>query len=327
MQGVSVRRVPSNEPGAGICVVRLHYSADPTMSADKVNALRAKYMSEARFRREMEIEYCALEGQRLYPEFSSDVNPIPEFDVSDRERWTIWMACDPHPRTAHAMVWEAFNSRGDRAVCGELWPEFGTRYGPQDGVRWKTRDYADAVQLFESDSECKPSPFRWARGKRLHVHRRIMDTYGKASNSDEGDGEDYFATYRRLGVEMTKKAVATQRPAMQVNLNFDAALKGENNLAKAYDSIGRALAARKDAGGFGAPPAMRVFEECYETIDEFENVRYSEETPERLSDEKPVSYQKHCLDCLAYIETARPGFVMSKRAASSWEPLDKDTGY
>lgn len=332
VQGVSLRRIPEGLPGAGIAVVRLHYSADPTMTAQRVFSLRERYTSEARWRREMEIEYEALEGELLYPEFSRQHNLIAPFDVSDAERWTIWMALDPHPRTAHAMVWEAFNSRHDRVVCGEFWPEFGTRYGPTDGIRWKVRDYVQAIQLFESDSECKPAPFEWARGKRLKVHRRLMDTYGKASNADAGDYEDYFDQYRKIGMEFSKEAI--NRPSEQVNLHFDAALKGQNNLAKAYDSIGRALQSRIDA-----PPALRVFADCYETIEEFENVRYPKSEKKRGDDfgldvgagkdagERPISYQKHCLDCLAYIETARPQFMMAHRPVSTRQPIYPNTAY
>src|SRR5271154_2713107 len=129
MQGVSLRRVPQGQPGAGMAVLRLHYSADPERwSPEMVAKLRATYTSDARWNREMEIAYEALEGELLYPEFSRDRNLCQPFDVSDPNYWTLWMALDPHPRTAHAMVWEAFNKHDDRVVCGELWPEFGTRY-------------------------------------------------------------------------------------------------------------------------------------------------------------------------------------------------------
>ena len=322
MQGVSLRRIPEGVPGAGIAVVRLHYSADPSNTPEKLAALRSKYTSEARWRRELEIEYEALEGELLYGEWNRERNKVESFDVSDPERWTIWMGLDPHPRTAHAMVWEAFNKHMDRVVCGEFWPEFGTRFGPRDGARWRTKDYAEAIQMFESDSELKPSPFEWARGKRLRVFRRIMDTFGKAANSDEG--EDYFESYRNCGIDLTKKAKAD---AEKVRLVFDPALKGQENLAKAADSIGRALMARKDSAGRVAPPAMVVFEGCWETIDEFENVRYPEGDAEKHADEKPVTYRKHCLDCLHYIETARPHFVMPRRAGGRWEPIYQATGY
>lgn len=339
MQGVSLRRVAQGQPCAGMLVVRLHYSADPERwTPDEVAKLRASYASEARFRRELEIEYEALEGELLYPEFARERNVVEPFDVSDPERWTIWMALDPHPRTAHAMAWEAVNKHGDRALCGELWPEFGTAYGPTDGVRWKTRDYAQAIQLFESDSELKPAPFEWARGKRLRIFRRFMDTFGKGANSDEGD-EDYFEAYRKLGIELSHEAEKAGQSSQVVKLNFDSALKGQDNLSKAYDAIGRALAARVDKSGSRQAPQMVVFEGCYEAIDEFENVRYPK-TKKRPGDdfgveagagqesgEKVVTFQKHVLDCLAYIETARPKFIQPGRRRSTFQPIYESTAY
>jgi hypothetical protein len=320
MQGVAIREIPSGKPGAGLPVVRLHYTADPSMTPERLQDLKSKYTSEARYNREMEIQYEALEGELLYPEFNRDRNLCEPFDVSDRDRWTIYMALDPHPRTAHAMAWEAFNKHGDRAVCGEFWPEFGTTYGPTDGIRWHTREYAEWIQFFESDSQDKPEPFRWARGKRLHVHRRFMDTFGSAANSDEG--EDYFETYRRLGVELTKRAIVTNKGSYQVSLNFDPALKGSNNLAKAQDSIARAMMPQQDSTGRNIGPChMVIFNNLFELVDEFENVRFPKGRPkpgddftaegmaQRDTDEKVVTYQKHVIDCLHYMETARPKFI------------------
>lgn len=70
INGVSIRRIPTGLPGAGIPIIRLHVSADPNFGPDKQAALRSKYTSEARYRREIEIEYEALEGELLYPEFN-----------------------------------------------------------------------------------------------------------------------------------------------------------------------------------------------------------------------------------------------------------------
>ena len=252
----------------------------------------------------MEIQALAIEGELLYPQFNRERNICQPFDVSDPEYWTLYMALDPHPRTAHAMVWEAFNKYRDRVVVGEMWPEWGTRYGPTNGVRWSTRDYAEAIKLFESDSEYKPSPFLWAKGKKLHVGgRRFMDTFGSGANSDEG--EDFFETYRRLGNELN------------INLNFQPALKGHNNLAKAQDSIARALMPTLQG-----PPILKIFADCDELIEELENVRFPEGDPERPSDERPLTYRKHVIDCVHYIETARPGFIMLRPRFSGPLPFD-----
>jgi hypothetical protein len=205
------------------------------------------------------------------------------------------------------MGWLAFNKHGDFVLCGELFPEFGTPMGPTDGIRWHVKEYAEWIQLFESDSEEKPEPFRWARGKRLHIYRRWMDTFGAAANSDTG--EDYFESYRKAGRDISRGAKDT----MQVNLNYEPALKGHDNLAKAYDFIARALMPQRDAAGHEAPPRFHVFENCYEAIDEFENVRFPEGTPERPVDERPVSYQKHILDTIHYQVTGRPRFVLPSR--------------
>lgn len=312
---------------------RLHMDADPTMTPEKRALLRQRYTSDARYRREIEIEYEALEGELVLPEFNRSRNLVEPFDVSDRDYWTLYMALDPHPRTAHAMVWEAVNKHNDRINCGEFWPEYGTRYASDSG-RWRTRDYAEAIQLFESDSEYKPAPFEWAQGKRLVVRRRFMDTFGRAAYSDEGEGEDYFESYRRLGIELTKKAIAAGKGSEQVNLNFDPALKGHDNLAKAQDSV-----ARQFLPSAQGPPLRRIFSNLYELIDEIENVRHPKKRPMpgddfglehtggRPADEQIVTYQKHCLDCVFYIETSRPIFVIPSAPESRWEPLNPATGY
>ena len=104
MTGMSLRRIPEGFPAAGIPVFRLHYTADPSFTPEKIADLAKKYTSEARRRREMEVEYEALEGELMYSQFNRERNLCEPFDVSDTEYWTIWMGLDPHPRTAHGIV-------------------------------------------------------------------------------------------------------------------------------------------------------------------------------------------------------------------------------
>ena len=305
MRGLSLRLIPEGRPGSGIKIARLHYFADPTMTPERVAALRSQYTSDARWRREMEIQYEALEGELLYPEFHRDLAVCEPFDVSDPETWTIFHACDPHGRTPHAFVWEAFNKHGDRAVCGELWTG---RDLP--GERPTVAQYCALLKWIESDSWDKPISFDWLCGKKLHVYYRVMDTHGAAVNSDEG--KDYFETYRRHG------------------FNYFSALKGEVRLAVARDEVANALLPVEITTGSGKSTGsrLRVFEGCAETIDEFERVRYPEGDPERPADERPMTYRKHLLDCLHYIETAKPRFVLPKwlRKRSRSEPIYSTEG-
>jgi hypothetical protein len=311
MQGVSLRRIQQGRPGAGIAVARLHYDADSSLTPERIAKLKSSYTSEARWRREMEIEYEALEGTLLYPDFNRKRNVCKQFDVSDRWRWTIYMACDPHMRTPHAFVWKAFNASGEWVQCGELWPV--------DGVRYRTSEYAEAIEWLESDSDNKIECFRWAQGRKLKVFKRVMDTHGSAANSDQ-ENEDYFEAYRSQGHRLRKNKRS------DFSLNFEPAIKGHNALEKAVDKIngdfsGRVEGESREPG----PPRGHVFEGCEETILEYENVRFPAPKPKtsfdeqkegvasKESEERVITYRKHCIDADHYIHTSKPRFVLPPR--------------
>lgn len=301
MNGVTLRRIPEN----GIPVLRVHYTSDPTMTPERVAILRSRYTSDARWRREMEIEYEALEGERLYPEYSPEVNDCEPFDVSDPARWTIWMGCDPHGRTPHAFVWLAFDAEGEAVVCGELWPS----------RQYTVREYAETVDWIESDSEGKPLCFEWANGKALRIHKRIMDTFGsnayhfRAGHAQE-PGVDFFDAYKQNGL--------TFYPA------------NKSNLGAVRDEIGEQMVPSRLVLGDQErmAPRFRVFRPCVETRSEFENVRFPEGDAERPGDEKPETYRKHCLDVIHYVTSDKPRFVMVRGVrGDGWKPIYASTGY
>lgn len=281
------------------------------MTEERLAKLKASYTSEARFRREMLVEYEALEGELLYPDFNRKRNSCKPFDVTNRYQWTIYMACDPHMRTPHAFVWKAFNASGEWVQCGELWPV--------DGVRYRTSEYSEVIEWLESDSAAKIECFRWANGKELHIYKRVMDTHGSAANSDQ-ENEDYFEAYRSNGYRLRREK------RKSFSLNFEPAIKGHNALEKAVDTINGDFSGRIEGqGGAVGPPRGHIFEGCEETILELENVRFPKNDPRtafdlkdgtatRESEERIISYRKHCLDGAHYIHTARPRFALPSRA-------------
>lgn len=279
--GVTLSRIPPEFPGAGTLVIRLHYRADPSMTDERISEIRKKYSSPARWNREMEIQADALEGELMYPEYSPELNDCDPFDVSDPNKWSIWMACDPHMRTPHGFAWEAWNEEGESVVCGELWPD----------KQYTVREYAQVIQWLESDSDQKPKAFEWSNGHQLRIIKRFMDTHGTAANSDEGG--DFFAAYRGHG------------------LTFYKALKSQQSLSAARDTIGmRMLPSAVMVGDkWEKRPMRRVFRTCSELRAEYRNVRYPSGEVERAGQEKPKTYRKHIIDCLHYIYTARPSFV------------------
>lgn len=288
MQGVTLRRIPKGQQGAGIAVVRLHYSANPTYTPEVIQHLRESSPSDAFFKREMDICYEALEGTPLYPPFS-DRHIVPAYgEPWNPTEWTLFQGLDPHMRTPHAFAYVGFSAHGECAIVGELWPNDGTPYS--------TREYAEAMDLIESDSMRKPPAFWWANGHKLTIYDRYMDTHGSAANSDEG--EDYFATYAKYRVNGEY-------------LFFNAAKKGEQILAVAVDTIRDLMSSNILVAGV-KQPGIVIFEGCYEGIREFRNVRFPEGDPTRPAHEKPLTYRKHILDCVHYVFTAQPGYILPK---------------
>lgn len=269
--GVTLSRIPPEFPGASALVLRLHYTADPSLTPDRIAEIRKKYTSPARWNREMEIMADALEGELMYPEYSPEINDCDPFDVSDPARWSIWMACDPHMRTPHGFAWEAWSEENESVVCGELWPD----------RQYTVREYAEVVRWIESDSDLKPRAFEWSNGHALRIIKRFMDTHGTAANSDEGG--DFFEAYRSHG------------------LHFYKALKSQQSLSAARDIIGMRMLP-SDAlinDTWTKHPLRRVFRTCAELRTEYRNVRYPSGEVERPGQERPRTYRKHIIDCVS----------------------------
>lgn len=181
MQGISTRRTK-----LGFHVLRVHYSADPDKNPQTPQGRRwleeaKKGMSDARFRQEYEIDFGALGGQLVFPGFDESVHVVADKMPLDPAYSTVWLACDPHPRTAHAFLWLAAHREGDLAVVWSWWPE--ERHKREGLV---TKDYADAVKVIdESELGLKP-------------YLQLMDVAGRSFNAEEE--KSYFDKYRECGV-------------------------------------------------------------------------------------------------------------------------------
>ncbi len=294
-QGVTLRRLEN-----GVPVMRIHYSADPEMTPEVVESLKRKILisqSEAFWNREYEVEYEALEGERLFPNYAPQYNNTQPFDCTDPQHWTWYMGCDPHGRTPHGFIWTAFGSSGDSVIANELF---------QYPLR-SVKEYSETIIWLESDSDDKP--WQWWPGQKLTIYKRIMDTHGSAVNSDEG--EDYFKSYRKH------------------KLNFIPAKKGHDILETARDEINRLLLPEKVVTSEGTRylPRLYVSTVCVQTIEQLENVRFPSGEVERISDERPQTFVRHLVDPLTYIFSDKPRFVSRRKWVDQEEAIYSGTAY
>jgi len=82
--------------------------------------------------REMEIDPNTRSGQKVFPEFDESFHLVYPFDLH-RQYWTTWLACDPHPRRAHAFVWLSVNRLGEMVIPWSWWPEATNKMREQNG--------------------------------------------------------------------------------------------------------------------------------------------------------------------------------------------------
>jgi hypothetical protein len=291
-QGMYMRRTRN-----GIPVIWLHYSADPTMTEDRVAELRKKYTSDAMWRQEMEIEYDATTGAKVYDDFSEAKHVIPHHKIP--KRLCRYRFIDPHPRTPHAFLWIGVDRYNDLYAYREWWPSIA--YGESTVVkdndkerRLTIKDYVETVALVEGNR------IEWINEQRtdlLGTYRRnpggeniidcYMDQAGKSwSVNDESSVEE------RLAERYENYGLISSDPDKRHKVGEDAV---HELLRDRHHDI------------FGNWPRLHLSDRLIESIYEFKKYRYQQ--TRRLNTEKELKQEGvearcHMLDLFRYAATA-----------------------
>lgn len=279
----------------GIPVVRVDHWADEAKPYPEwTERERKNYTSDAWFRLEVLIQYEALSGQRVYPEFDPAVHVIPDDQVP--RRMCRFMAIDPHPRTPHAFLWVGIDRWSDWYCYRELWPSkvCGRPESLKDTdeeEQWITRDYAETVAVLEGNSidwhnaetDAEYGRYRSKPGGENIIYR-FMDQAGKAFKvSAEGQPHETFASrYADYGIQCSDPYKIHQA--------------GE-------DAIRDLLKPRRHEFK-GMWPRLHVAASCRETILEFLKYRYK--VTRRFSEERELKQEGvdarcHLLDLMRYL--------------------------
>ena len=292
MRGISTRTT-----GIGFHVMRLHYSADPDKDPATENGrvwieqARAG-MSDARWRKEFEIDYGALSGQLVFPEFDRSTHVVPCFKLNPDD-WTVLMACDPHPRTPHAFLWLAVNREGEMVVPFSWWPQSYVRADFHATVK----HYVEGVKAVEA----------YLRRK---VYTRVMDCAGKGMNADEE--RNYFDAYRDAGMyfqEAKKNRDLSGFELINAGLLPTTFVVGDEKKSK---------------------PRLTIMEENDEFVWQMSHLRFAEWRGNVIDKDPPEKVQekrRHLVDCLAYVLLHRPRFVNRRPNVRTWQPICEATGY
>lgn len=284
----------------GHAFFRLHYSADPDITPERLKELRSTYTTDAYWRREMEIEAGALRGQPVYPDFNPGVHVIKDSEIPIVG--CCYMAIDPHPRTPHAMLWILIDQWSDWYVYRELWPS--VTYGVPGKVRddeqeneYTTKEYAEYIALLEGNYlEWVAGGTDKERAKYRHrpdnqapekVIERWMDQAGKAFKvSAEGTPLETYATrYDKYGIICSDPV---------------------KSHASGEDAVRDLLKMRRHELR-GPWPKLHISDQCPELALELKNHRFKltkTPTEERDLKQERSEFRCHLVDLLRYIATS-----------------------
>lgn len=304
----------------GIPVVRIHYSANPKCTTEWAAAEKKRYTSQAWWNQEMEMQYEAMSGQRVYPEFDQTLHVIEHSRIP--KRMCRFMAIDPHPRTPHAFLWIGIDAWHDWYVYRELWPSvvYGTPVtlkDDQEDKRFNVKDYAETVAVLEGGSIKWYSPETdMETGELIQGHPGICPRCGRAAEQVVSSCHDHRGPERIIErfMDQAGKGFIASGEHQQVESYADRYYRYGIQCAdpvKSHkvgeDSVHELLKNRKH-DVYGDWPRLHVSSRCVELILEFLKHRYKK--TRTLSEEKELKQEGvesrcHLLDNLRYLACGR----------------------
>lgn len=307
--GLSMRR---NKDGAA--VVRLHYSADPTFTEETKEKLRKRAATPAVWRMEMEIEYEAMDGTLVFPEFSPELHVVPHNRIP--AQLCRYMAIDPHPRTPHAFLWIGLDD-SEIYVYRELWPS--KMYGSSRMLRdsdeensFTVREYAEVIADWEGNkfdlrhrgTEREYAAYIYNKGTGEYILDRWMDQAGKGfiASAEDEEQESYTERYKRYGIDVSDPYKIKEPGFEKVR---------ELLRPRPHDLMGKPW------------PRLHISDRCTELIYEMSRLRYlkdKRQTEEKELKQGATPVRDHLVDLLRYLVTADLGY--NRKWASPLSPND-----
>lgn len=298
MQGISTRKTK-----LGWNVIRIHYSADPDKNPNTAAgaawlASAKSGLSDARWRKEYEIDYGALGGQLVFPMFDESIHVVPgDLEELSPQKFTIWLGADPHPRTPDAFLWLGIDSNGEMSVVCSWWPE-------------ENKLVRESAATIKAVHEGFPG---------LRPRYQVMDVAGANFNVDEE--HNFFDSYRNEGLYF-------QRAKRNMDLSgyeLIAAALTPTEFVVGNEKKQRPRLTIWDGCGDNA-----------KLIHQIKNLRYREwkgNVDDKDPPEEPRQKERHLIDCLSYILLDEPRFIRprkhqpSARAIYGGGKIPGGTGY
>lgn len=163
-------------PGNRMVVCRLHYTSDPNKRSDEWLVEARSGMSESRFKKEYEIEWDALDGQKVFPEI-----------VNYRQQ--IVVPQDAFTFNANQVFWAGYDHgmRNPAAFIVFTQDESGTIYAV-----WEL--YEPCLNMLEFVAKLKTCPY-WPKIKYIVADPALWDKRGYSTDGMPISPYEMFCQY------------------------------------------------------------------------------------------------------------------------------------
>lgn len=115
VKGIQEWRNPKNQ----FYVARVHYTADPEKATEEWFKKTKKGMPKASWNKEYEIDFFALSGQRIWPEWDEKYHVVKPFDIP--KEWTRIRGIDFGQYNPTCCLWGAINYDLDLYIYQEYY--------------------------------------------------------------------------------------------------------------------------------------------------------------------------------------------------------------
>ncbi len=295
----------------GICIFRLHYSADPDKTKEWAEKQKAAMTNPADYEQEFEINFSAKQGTLIY-QLHEEATLEKSFPIP--RDWTRYFALDPHPVVPHAGLWAAVDPWGDVWIYRELWPS--RIYGqpgnqPEDDNRFSIAQFVETIEFLESAENPENTGPE-------DVFERVIDYAARAM------GQGFFDDRPEYNFQQRFEELSGWR--------FKDCIKDLNAGYEIVNSLLKPRDVEQTDGTFKPKSQLRIFQDrCPELIHQLKNNRFQQLTPllaERQDPTgKPQAKRNHLTDCLRYLAMNGLEYVRPQKIRSNWKPVSKGINY
>lgn len=217
------------EDPSDFAAIRLHYSADPTPEIQaKVAEAKRKYISIGAlpaFKKEYEIEYDALSGERIWSTLTRELHELPA-EWTPHDEWNKFRVIDPGFDHICAVNWFAVSPLGWRGCVDKLGRPLSVlvAYRELSVTRWRIDEvYERIVEMSEDE-------------------RYTVTLIDPSSDVHKGNEDAGLSIYQKL-----------------VKLGLSGLVKANNAVSAGLDEVRQRLAVH------GQSPALLITSACPET--------------------------------------------------------------